>query len=43
MTVVVSNVGNADAVKDVVSESIESNAASKIGDARDGMAGVVLG
>ena len=43
MTVVVSKVGNTDAVKEVVSDSIESNEASKSGDARDGLAGVMLG
>jgi hypothetical protein len=43
VTVVVSIVGNADAVKEVVSDSMESNEASKIGDARDGLAGVVMG
>ena len=39
----VSKVGNADAVKVVVSDSMESNEASKIGDARDGLAGVMMG
>ena len=43
MTVVVSKVGTTDAVKEVVSDSIESNEASKSGDARDGLAGVVMG
>ncbi len=43
MTVVVSKVGIADAAKEVVSDSLESNEASKIGDARDGLAGVMMG
>ncbi len=43
MTVVVSKVGTTDAAKVVVSDSMESNEASKIGDARDGLAGVMLG
>ena len=43
MTVVVFKVGTTDAVKEVVSDSIESNEASKSGDARDGLAGVMLG
>jgi hypothetical protein len=43
VTVVVFKVGTTDAVKEVVSDSIESNEASKSGDARDGLAGVMLG
>ena len=43
MTVVVSKVGNTDAAKVVVSDSMESYEASKSGDARDGLAGVVMG
>ncbi len=39
----VSIVGTTDAVKEVVSDSMESNEALKSGDARDGLAGVVLG
>ena len=43
MTVVVSKVGTTDAAKDVVRDSMESNEASKRGDAGDGLAGVVMG
>jgi len=43
VTVVVSKAGNADAVKEVVSDSMGSNEASKSGDARDELAGVVMG
>jgi hypothetical protein len=43
VTVVVSKVGDTDAAKVVVSDSMESNEASKIGDSRDGLAGVVMG
>ena len=43
MTVVVSNVGATDDGKEVVSDSIESNEASKCGDARDGLTGVMMG
>ena len=43
MTVVVSKVGTTDAAKEVVSDSMESHEASKSGDARDGLAGVVMG
>jgi hypothetical protein len=43
VTVVVSNVGSEDVAKEVVSDSIESYAASKRGDARDGLAGIVMG
>jgi hypothetical protein len=43
VTVVVSIVGTTGAVKVVVSDSMKSNEASKIGDARDGFAGVVMG
>ena len=43
MTVVVSKVGTTDDAKVVVSDSIESNEASKCGDARDGLAGVMMG
>ena len=43
MTVVVSKVGIAGAVIVVVSESIESHEASGSGDARVGLAGVMLG
>ena len=40
---VVSKWGSADVAKEVVSDSMESNTASKSGDARDGLAGVVMG
>ncbi len=43
MTFVVSNVGNADAAKEVVIDLMESNEASVSGDTRDGLASVVLG
>jgi hypothetical protein len=43
VTVVVSIAGAADAVKYVVSDSMESNEVSKSGDARDGLVGVVMG
>ncbi len=43
VTVVVSKVGTTDAAKEEVCDSIESNQASKIGDARDGLASVVMG
>ena len=43
MTVVVSKVGTTGDVKVVVSDSMESYEASKSGDARDGLAGVVMG
>ena len=43
MTVVVSKVGNTGDVKVVVCDSMESNEASKSGDARDGLAGVMMG
>jgi hypothetical protein len=43
VTVVVSKVGTTSDTKVVVSDSMESNEASKIGDARDGLAGVVMG
>ena len=43
MTVVVSKVGTTGNTKEVVSDSMESNEASKSGDARDGLAGVVMG
>jgi len=43
VTVVVSKVSTTGDVKVVVSDSIESNEASKSGDARDGLAGAVMG
>ena len=43
MTVVVSIVGTTNAAKEVIRVSIESNEASKSGDARDGLAGVAVG
>ncbi len=43
MTVVVSIVGSEDVAKEVVNDSMESNAASVSGDARDRHVGVVLG
>ena len=43
MTVVASKVGTTDAAKEVVSDSMESHEALKSGDARDGLAGVVMG
>ena len=39
----VSIVGNTGDVKVIVSDSMESHEASKSGDARDGLAGVVMG
>ncbi len=42
MTVLASKVGATDAVKEVVSDSMESNEPSKTGDARYGFAGVVM-
>ena len=41
--VVVSNLGSEDVAKEVVSVSMEAHDASKCGDARDGLAGVVMG
>ena len=43
MTVVVSIVGTTGNTKEVVSDSMESNEASKCDDARDELAGVMLG
>ena len=39
----VSKWGTTDVAKEVVSDSMESNEASKCGDAGDGLAGVVMG
>jgi hypothetical protein len=43
VTVVDSKVGNTVDVKEMMSDSIESHEASSSGDARDGLAGVVMG
>ncbi len=43
VTVAVSKVGTTEAVKVVVSDSMKSNEASKIGDASDRLAGMVMG
>ena len=43
MTVVASKVGTTSDTKEVVSDSMESKEASKSGDARDGLAGVMMG